>query len=212
VRVLRSVPVLATLFLLSACASIAPVGSSAPNSPLGTISTAVTAVPASAALETLRSSLAAETPIQLATDTPAVATDTAAVATRTPKPRKTPKPTPTPSPTTPPTPVDLEIFVYGADLPNPWYTNTKYTLPIHVTATGGTIPSAHAKVTIENITAEWDTGPIGPADTYFYNLELTLTAAGPTELTMNIKTPPGFADTDRSNNKGSFPLEITANP
>ncbi|MEO6349688.1 MAG: hypothetical protein ABIP53_03465 [Candidatus Limnocylindrales bacterium] len=204
--VTRSVSLLAIL-LLSACASIPPSGTSSPGSPL----TSASAPASSAAIATSTSSevpseaAATATPIELATDTPAV-------ATRSPKPPRTPKPTPTRSPTTPPTPIDLEIFVYGADLPQPWYTGTTYTLPIHVTVTGTAVPNAHAKVTIENIIAEWETGPIDPADTYFYNLVLTLTAAGPTELTTNIKTPPGFTDTDRNNNKGSFPLEITELP
>ena len=113
----------------------------------------------------------------------------------------------------PPTPIDLEIFVYGADLPNPWYTSTPYTIPVHVAVTGAPIPSAHAKFSMENLSAEWDTGPIAPGDTYLYNVEFTFTAAGPTFINMSVKTPPGFVDTDRSNNKGEpFPVEILQKP
>jgi hypothetical protein len=205
-RFIRSLSLLAIL-LLSACASIAPSGTSGPSLPPASVS-----APSSSLGTTATPSTSSEAPSSLVATPIELSSETPPEATRTPKPPKTPKPTPTRSPTTPPTLVDLEMFVYGADLPSPWYTNTTYVLPIHITVTGAPIPNAHAKVTIENITAEWETGPIAPADTYAYNLSLTLTAAGPTEFTTSIKTPPGFTDTDRSNNKGSFPLEITAKP
>lgn len=194
---------IATVFL-GGCAAIAPLDAPQTSTPLGSVPPA-TSTPAdssagtAAPLETTAETLPAPSEPALPSRPP-----------KTPKPTRPPTPTPNPTPT--PTPVDLEVFIYGSDLPNPWYVDTAYTIPVYVTTTGADIPNAHVKVTIENLTAEWDTGFIATTDTYFHNVEFRLTATGRTMFTMAVKAPRGYRDTDRSNNKGGIEVDVQPKP
>lgn len=130
----------------------------------------------------------------------------------TPKPRKTPKPTRQATPTPTPISIDLSIFIYGTDLPSPWYVDTSYTIPFYVVVAGADVPNAHVKITIESLTAEFDTGPIATSDNYFHSIDFRLASAGPTTLAMSVKVPAGYADNDKSNNKGSIGVDVQPKP
>jgi hypothetical protein len=127
----------------------------------------------------------------------------------TPKPRKTPKPTSRATPTPGPISVDLSIYVQTADIPNPWYAETTYTIPIHVAVVGADVPNAHVKV---NVLAEFDTGPIATTDTYAHNTDVTLYDSGRTGLFLSVKAPPGYADVYKSNNKVVIYIDVQPKP
>jgi len=129
-------------------------------------------------------------------------------------PTRTPRPTPKPTPTPEPIAIDLSTFIYGSDLPNPWYTNTTYTIPIYVEVTGAEVRNVHVKVAIvvEGFSQSFDTGPIAEGDNYSHNVAFNLEAMGPATLTWSVKVPAGYYDTDASNNKGSFDFQVLPKP
>jgi hypothetical protein len=190
--------------LVTGCATVAPVSTPVSVSP----GASVPAASAGASFQPVVSPAAspAETPIAVTPEPVAITPSPDATPTKTPKPTRTPKPTPTPIA------VDLSMFIYGSDLPSPWYVGTSYTIPFYVVATGADVPNAHVRITIENLTAEFDTGPIATTDKYSRSIDFTLTAAGPTSLNMSVKAPPGYVDTDKSNNKGPIPVDVQPAP
>jgi hypothetical protein len=207
VRVFRTISLGILIATLSACTTIAPVASPAGSglvaSPVpGTSGPSASLAPSASPVE----STATETPAPTATPEP--------TATQKPKPSKTPKPTPTASPTPTAVAVDLSVFIQTADIPNPWYNNTDYTLPIHVALLGGPVPNAHVVVSIpkEQFSASFDTGPLAETDAYSHDVTINVPAIGPATLTLQVKAPPGYADTDKSNNKVQIAIEVQLKP
>jgi hypothetical protein len=129
----------------------------------------------------------------------------------TPKPRKTPKPTSPATPTPPPISVDLSIYVQTADIPNPWYAETTYTIPIHVAVAVADVPNAHVKVLTFDDT-EFDTGPIATTDTYAHDTDVTFYFPGPNDLVLSVKAPAGYADIYKSNNKVVIHIDVQPKP
>lgn len=191
---------LAVLFV-AGCAAIAPISSPGLNTLVPT------AVPGSAAPTT-------SAPATTALESPAVTLPAPEQPTSTPEPTRTPKPTrrPTPSPT--PIAIDISIFVQTSDIPNPWYTDTPYTIPVYVAVAVADVPSAHAKVSIpeEAFATSFDTGAIATTDNYFHNVDFNLTAMGPATLTLTVKAPAGYVDVNRGNNKVTISINVLPKP
>jgi hypothetical protein len=111
--------------------------------------------------------------------------------------------------------VDLQVDIDTADIPNPWYNNTDYTLPIHVTANSGDFPNGvQVKVSIpeEAFSTTYLTGPIAAGGTDTHNVTVNVPAIGPATLTLFVKTPAGFADVDLSNNKRMIAITVQLAP
>jgi hypothetical protein len=106
------------------------------------------------------------------------------------------------------------VFIQTADIPNPWYTNTDYTLPIHVAIAAGMVPNAHVTVSIpeEGFSTAFDTGAIAATDSYSHNVTVNVPAMGPATLTLQVKVPAGYADYDKSNNKVTIAIEVQPKP
>ena len=122
-----------------------------------------------------------------------------------PTPKPTKKPTPTPIPTPTPTPVDLNIYVNTSDIPN-WAVGMN-NIDVYVTTTA-LVPSAHVKITMEDLTIEFDAPAIDPSTPYVYNAQLNLDTAGDATLTLQVKAPSGFNDVNKANNKVSIAATV----
>lgn len=196
---------------VTACTSVGP--SSTPF-----ISTPVTPVPGASALPSIAlPSLPAVSipPESISPETQAPSDQpTLPPPTEKPTPKPTKKPTPTPSPTPPPTKVALSIDVNTSDIPNPWYNNTDYTIPINVSSFGADVPSIQVKVSIpeEAFSTTYTTGTIADGATDTHNVTINVPAIGPATFTLSIKTPAGFVDVDLSNNKRQIPIEVQLAP
>ncbi len=148
--------------------------------------------------------------------TPAIEPPPTPTSTPTPTPsaKPTKKPTPTPSPTPKPTKIDLAILVMTDDLPNPWYNNTDYKIPIHVSVAGSDVPPVTVKVSIpqEQFSVTYQTGPISDGSEDVHDVTINVPAIGPATLTLAVKTPPGFTDIVPANNKVQISIEIQLAP
>jgi hypothetical protein len=201
---------LLTATLSVACASITGVGPS-PSGPAATtvvpaasVVPGVSVVPAASVVPGVSVAPGESVVASAASDSPSPA--------KTPKPRKTPKPTPRATATPPKTEVDLSIYVETPDIPNPWYSDTDYTIPIHVVTAVADVPDAHAKTNIGPLVMDFDTGPIATTDTYSHPVTYNLPDAGPYVLTLSVKVPSGYADINRSNNKVDITIMVLQKP
>jgi len=202
---------------LSACTTVAPQ-----STPF--VSTPITPVPGTSLLPsiaiptvpvvTLPSVSLPPTETVAPTVAPIITPTPSPEITPSPTPKPTKKPTPTPSPTPTPIAVDVAIYVQTADIPNPWYNNTDYTIPIHVSAAVNDIPGATVKVSIpqEAFSTTYLTGSITAGSEDVHNVTINVPAIGPATLILLVKTPSGFADTDTSNNKVSIPIDVMLAP
>jgi hypothetical protein len=221
VRVTKLAGLAIIALTLAACTSVTPQ-----STPF--VSTPITPLPASGALASIATSAlplgslpapsaaASAEPATLAPVTPSPTLEPTPTPspTPTPTPKPTKKPTPTPSPTPPPTKIDLAIYVQTADIPNPWYNDTDYTIPIHVSAAISDIFGAQVKVSIpeEAFSTTYQTGPITAGSEDVHNVTINVPAIGPATLVLQVKTPAGFADVNTSNNKVSIAIEVSLHP
>lgn len=191
--------VVVSMVLCAACSTVAPGPSVAPGSS--------TTLPTFGSPPVAQTSAPSDTVPSVAVPTETPTQEPTAPPTHKPKPPKTPKPTRTPSPT--PIGIDLSIFIETADIPNPWYAETTYTIPIHVAVAVADVPNAHVEVPPF---VEFDTGPIATTDDYIHNTDLTLYDAGPYDLLLSVKPPPGYVDTYKVNNKVTIHIEVLPKP
>jgi len=139
-----------------------------------------------------------------ATEAPSLA-PTQAPPTPSPTPKPTKKPTPTPEPTPTPTPLDLNIYVNTPEIPN-WAVGMN-NIDVYVTTTVA-VPSAHVKITMEDLTIEFDSPAIDPSTRYVYNAQLNLDTSGAATLNLQVKAPSGFVDVNKGNNKVSIAATV----
>ena len=186
---------------VAACTSVGP--SSTPF-----ISTPVTPAPGASALPSIALPslpLVSVPPESISPGTEAPTAQPTVAPTEPPTAKPTKKPTPTPIPTPTPTPVDLNIYVNTSDIPN-WAVGMN-NIDVYVTTTT-LVPSAHVKITMEDLTIEFDAPAIDPSTPYVYNAQLNLDTAGDATLTLQVKAPSGFNDVNKANNKVSIAATV----
>jgi hypothetical protein len=210
---LSRISLLVSAMACAACTSVAPLAT-----PSTSASVTASAPAALATLAPVSSLSVGSVPASVAPPSTEVTELPAPTPTPTPTPKPTPKPTkkptPTPSPTATPTPVDLAIYVNTSDIPNPWYNDTDYTIPIHVTAAGNSVVSVQVKVSIpeEAFSTSYSTGPIADGGDDAHNVTINVPAIGPATLTLAVRTPDGFKDITPSNNKVTIAINVQLKP
>ncbi len=221
-RVVKFASLAVIAVAISACTSVSPIATLS-------LSTLVTPLP-SASLppsvvipsEPESSLAAASVPPSDAPTIPPESISTTPEVTPPPTPKPTKKPTPTPKPTKKPTPTpsltptsisaDLEVSFDSSTIPNPWYNNMDYTIRVFIDALG-TQDVSNARITLvakdEGVSFEFDTGPIATTDNYYHDLVVNLPAIGPSALILTATLPEGYADTNKSNNSKTVPIDVS---
>jgi hypothetical protein len=106
------------------------------------------------------------------------------------------------------------IYVQTSDLPTTWYTDTDYTIPIHVTSAVNGVPGVPVKVSIpeEQFSTSYTTGTIAVDGDDTHNVTINVPGAGPATLTLQVKAIDGYAEINKSNNKVTISITVQPKP